>query len=302
MAPGGVNVNAPALTSVSSQGGLVLRMLHAMQAFTKEKQEKKRPGAPPPPPAESKPKTAEMQAAIGALALQTEALWAALSQFISKVEDELKAAPSSSPAAAAAAAAAGSSPSTLLPPGASQALPLVESFFVLCSLQDAIPPPLPQDGDLKHAPSSDNLQQLANQLRALSPSPSAAALLSSTSAPSAAGTSAAGTSSAGAAAPLESELRQLPFMRFAEKHRRLLNAYLRRSPALLESSLGPLVRAHKLIEFDNKRAYFRSKVRQSSDDGRCACESGARTQGASIEGFFPFALSTTRASVTNIID
>ncbi|KAL6759433.1 hypothetical protein V8C86DRAFT_3013524 [Haematococcus lacustris] len=51
-------------------------------------------------------------------------------------------------------------------------------------------------------------------------------------------------------------------MRFAEKHRRLLNAYVRRTPALLESSLAPLLRAPRLIEFDNKRAYFRTKVRQ----------------------------------------
>jgi E3 ubiquitin-protein ligase HUWE1 len=42
-------------------------------------------------------------------------------------------------------------------------------------------------------------------------------------------------------------------MRFVERHRRLLNAYVRRSPALLESSMAPLLRCPKLIEFDNKK-------------------------------------------------
>ena len=50
---------------------------------------------------------------------------------------------------------------------------------------------------------------------------------------------------------------QATFLRFGERHRRLLNAYLRRNPALLETSLAPLVRAPKLIDFDNKRAWFR---------------------------------------------
>ncbi len=41
--------------------------------------------------------------------------------------------------------------------------------------------------------------------------------------------------------------------RFAEKHRLLLNAYLRRTPNLLETSLAPLLHVPKLIEFDNKK-------------------------------------------------
>ena len=48
-----------------------------------------------------------------------------------------------------------------------------------------------------------------------------------------------------------------------ENHSRLLNAYIRRSPTLLEGSLAPLMRVHRLIDFDNKRLWFRSKVRSS---------------------------------------
>ena len=50
--------------------------------------------------------------------------------------------------------------------------------------------------------------------------------------------------------------------RFVERHSRLLNAYNRRAPSLLEGSLAPLMRVHRLIDFDNKRLWFRSKVRQ----------------------------------------
>nr|XP_043618820.1 E3 ubiquitin-protein ligase UPL1 [Erigeron canadensis] len=48
--------------------------------------------------------------------------------------------------------------------------------------------------------------------------------------------------------------------RFAEKHRRLLNAFIRRDPTLLEKSLSMLLKAPRLLDFDNKRAYFRSRI------------------------------------------
>ncbi|KAL0399110.1 UNVERIFIED_CONTAM: E3 ubiquitin-protein ligase UPL1 [Sesamum radiatum] len=55
------------------------------------------------------------------------------------------------------------------------------------------------------------------------------------------------------------------FVRFAEKHRRLLNAFVRQNPGLLEKSLSMLLKAPRLIDFDNKRAYFRSRIRQQHD-------------------------------------
>lgn len=48
-----------------------------------------------------------------------------------------------------------------------------------------------------------------------------------------------------------------PLMKFAETHRVMLNAFLRQTPTLLEESLSPLLRAPRLIDFDNKRLYFR---------------------------------------------
>ena len=49
--------------------------------------------------------------------------------------------------------------------------------------------------------------------------------------------------------------------RFAERHRRLLNMLLHQNPALLEGPLACLMRVPRLIDFDNKRAYFRARIR-----------------------------------------
>ena len=49
--------------------------------------------------------------------------------------------------------------------------------------------------------------------------------------------------------------------RFAERHRRLLNMLLHQNSALLEGPLACLMRVPRLIDFDSKRAYFRSRIR-----------------------------------------
>ncbi|KAG8387325.1 hypothetical protein BUALT_Bualt02G0009500 [Buddleja alternifolia] len=55
------------------------------------------------------------------------------------------------------------------------------------------------------------------------------------------------------------------FTKFAEKQRRPLNAFVRQIPSLLEKSLSMLLKAPRLIDFDNKRAYFTSRIRQQHD-------------------------------------
>lgn len=44
---------------------------------------------------------------------------------------------------------------------------------------------------------------------------------------------------------------QPAFMRFAERHRRLVNALVHHKPQLLQTSLALLLRAPKLLDFDN---------------------------------------------------
>lgn len=57
----------------------------------------------------------------------------------------------------------------------------------------------------------------------------------------------------------------ITLMKFAERHRRILNSFVRQNPGLLEKSLSLLLKVPRLIEFDNKRAYFRSRIRQHQD-------------------------------------
>jgi hypothetical protein len=194
----------------------------------------------------------EVNSAISSVAERTLPLWQALSSAILRVEDNLRAV---LPAHThAAGESAGSAAARLLPPGAQQVLPLVEAFFVLCALQGTctIPgtPTTTAAKDLLRAPSTES-----QHLPLLGAAPLAGR--SSTPPPCVSGLlRAAGTvgRDSGTAA---SDASTLPFLRFAERHRRLLNAYIRRNTGLLESSLNPLLHTPRLIDFDNKRAYFR---------------------------------------------
>lgn len=47
---------------------------------------------------------------------------------------------------------------------------------------------------------------------------------------------------------------QGPFLKFAERHRRLVNALVRNEPKLLLNSFRFLLKAHRLLDFDNKCA------------------------------------------------
>ncbi|WOL17494.1 E3 ubiquitin-protein ligase [Canna indica] len=57
----------------------------------------------------------------------------------------------------------------------------------------------------------------------------------------------------------------MTFAKVVEKHRRLLNVFIRQNPSLLEKSLSLMLKVPRLIDFDNKRAYFRSRIRQQHD-------------------------------------
>ncbi|KAL8209796.1 hypothetical protein R6Q57_006528 [Mikania cordata] len=123
---------------------------------------------------------------------------------------------------------AGASSLSPLPPGTQRLLPFIESFLVLCE---------------KLQSNNSNIQQddayaTAREVKEFS----------GNSSPSRTGIDGAVT-----------------FARFAEKHRRLLNAFVRQNPGLLEKSLSMMLKAPRLIDFDNKRLYFRSRIRQQHD-------------------------------------
>ncbi|CAM8937305.1 unnamed protein product [Rhodiola kirilowii] len=123
-----------------------------------------------------------------------------------------------------------------LPPGSQRLLPFIEAFFVLCEKLQANGTAVQQDhGDLNEMDVKE--------------SPTG----NSSSSSKSHGTSLKNTDGA------------IVFARFAEKHRRLLNAYIRQTPGLLEKSLSMLLNAPRLIDFDNKRSDFRSRIRQQNE-------------------------------------
>nr|GMC47383.1 E3 ubiquitin-protein ligase UPL1 [Ipomoea batatas] len=123
-----------------------------------------------------------------------------------------------------------------LPPGTQRLLPFIEAFFVLCEKLQAKNSIMQQD--LVHATARE-VKESAGMSFPL---------------------------------PMKSSMDSLKrvdgattFVRFAERHRRLLNAFVRQNPGLLEKSLSMMLRAPRLIDFDNKRAYFRSRIRQQHE-------------------------------------
>ncbi|XP_031286240.1 E3 ubiquitin-protein ligase UPL1 isoform X2 [Pistacia vera] len=128
---------------------------------------------------------------------------------------------------------AGTSP---LPPGTQRLLPFIEAFFVLCEKLQANLAMIQQD----HA------NVTATEVK-----------------------ESAGSSTSLTMKCNDDSQRKLEgavtFARFAEKHRRLLNAFIRQNPSLLEKSLSMMLKAPRLIDFDNKRAYFRSRIRQQHE-------------------------------------
>ncbi|CAI0378762.1 unnamed protein product [Linum tenue] len=119
-----------------------------------------------------------------------------------------------------------------LPPGTHRLLPFIEAFFVLCEkIQAANTSSVQQD---HHATDTTTAGEVKE-------------------------------SGAGAGDTHKKLDGSVTFARFAEKHRRLLNAFIRQSPALLEKSLSMMLKAPRLIDFDNKRSYFRSRIRQQHE-------------------------------------
>ncbi|XP_051125493.1 E3 ubiquitin-protein ligase UPL1 isoform X2 [Andrographis paniculata] len=171
------------------------------------------------------------------LNVSLEPLWKELSQCISTMELELNQNQSSSNSLAniGEQIQGSTSASTALPPGTQRLLPFIEGFFVLCEKLQA--------NNLLYQQDQSNVT--AREVKESS-----------------------GSSVPSSIKSTDSNRRfegSVTFVRFAEKHRRLLNAFVRQNPGLLEKSLSMMLKAPRLIDFDNKRAYFRSRIRQQHD-------------------------------------
>ncbi|KAK2967299.1 hypothetical protein RJ640_004865 [Escallonia rubra] len=176
------------------------------------------------------------QVTIWMLNVALEPLWQQLSDCISTTETQLAQSTFSSVVSNMNVGEHVQGSSSLpppLPPGTQRLLPFIEAFLVLCEkLQEK-----------NSSMQQDHADATAREVKEFS----------------------------GSSDPLSNKCKQiklegaLTFARFAEKHRRLLNAFVRQNPALLEKSLSMMLKAPKLIDFDNKRAYFRSRIRQQHE-------------------------------------
>ncbi|CAA6672443.1 unnamed protein product [Spirodela intermedia] len=170
------------------------------------------------------------QSTVWKLNVSLDPLWQELSDCISTIETKLGHSSSFSSLQRPNSREPGglSSLSPPLPPGTQRLLPFIEAFFVLC----------------EKLQSNNSITQMdtnvtAREIKEIS-----------------------GNSSS---SPLRCGSGTVTFARVAEKHRRLLNAFIRQNPGLLEKSLSMMLKVPRLIDFDNKRAYFRSRIRQQHD-------------------------------------
>ncbi|OVA07229.1 Ubiquitin-associated domain/translation elongation factor EF-Ts [Macleaya cordata] len=179
----------------------------------------------------------EEQTIMWNLNVALEPLWLELSDCICMTEKNMGQS-SSSPTSISNSGdhVGGASPSPPLPPGTQRLLPFIEAFFVLCEKLQANHSVLQQD--------------LAN--------------VTAREIKESAGSSLTSSTKYGGIVQKRPD-GSVTFARFADKHRRLLNAFIRQNPGLLEKSLSMMLKAPRLIDFDNKRAYFRSRIRQQHE-------------------------------------
>ncbi|XP_065003917.1 E3 ubiquitin-protein ligase UPL1 isoform X2 [Musa acuminata AAA Group] len=174
----------------------------------------------------------EQQSILWNLNKSLEPLWQALSDCISATETQIGQTSSFSftvPVHDSGVMAGPFSPAQPLPPPAQRLLPYIEAFFLLCEKL--------QTNQIIGQPDSNVTAREVKE--------------------------SAGSSSS----PIHkcTGMGTMTFARIAEKHRRLLNVFIRQNPNLLEKSLSMMLKLPRLIDFDNKRAYFRSRIRQQHD-------------------------------------
>ncbi|CAE5960267.1 unnamed protein product [Arabidopsis arenosa] len=173
----------------------------------------------------------EEQNIMQRLNVALEPLWQELSQCISMTELQLDHTATTSNVNPGDHVL-GISPTSSLSPGTQRLLPLIEAFFVLCE-KIQTPSMLQQDANVTAGEVKES--------------------------------SAHGSSSKTCVDSQKKTDGSVTFSKFAEKHRRLLNSFVRQNPSLLEKSLSMMLKAPRLIDFDNKKAYFRSRIRHQHD-------------------------------------
>uniref|UniRef100_A0A1D1YWP9 HECT-type E3 ubiquitin transferase n=1 Tax=Anthurium amnicola TaxID=1678845 RepID=A0A1D1YWP9_9ARAE len=215
------------LSSFSTDGNAILRVLQALSSLVASLSGK---GKEPQVPLGKDHSEALSQ--VWGINAALEPLWQQLSNCISKIESSSESALdlSTTPNGNVFTNTSAMPP---LPAGTQNILPYIESFFVTC---EKLHPG--QSGAVHDSGSSvSDFEDVS--------------------------TSTSGLKSSMTHAKLEE--RNTIFIKFSEKHRKLLNAFIRQNPGLLEKSFSLMLKVPRFIDFDNKRAHFRSKIKHQHD-------------------------------------
>ncbi|KAI9201569.1 hypothetical protein LWI28_025432 [Acer negundo] len=215
------------LSTSSSDGAAILRVLQALSSLVASLIEKDKDQQILP----EKEQSAALSL-VWDINSALEPLWLELSTCISKIESYSD----SSADLLSTSKAAAAKPSSVMPPlpaGAQNILPYIESFFVMCEKLHPAQPGSTNDFGIAAVSEVEDASTSAQQ-KTLGP-------------------------------VSKVDEKQIAFVRFSEKHRKLLNAFIRQNPGLLEKSFSLMLKVPRFVDFDNKRAHFRSKIKHQHD-------------------------------------
>ncbi|XP_042494478.1 E3 ubiquitin-protein ligase UPL2-like isoform X2 [Macadamia integrifolia] len=216
------------LSTTSTSGTAILRVLQALRSLVSYLHEKEKDQQSP-----SERGHSDALSQVWEINAALEPLWLELSTCINKIESYSDSVTDlSTSSRTVTSPTAGVMPP--LPAGAQNILPYIESFFVTC---EKLHPAHPGTGhDLSIAVTSDVEDATSSAAQQKTPSGSIAKV----------------------------DEKNTAFFKFSEKHRKLLNAFIRQNPGLLEK-FSLMLKVPRFIDFDNKRAHFRSKIKHQHD-------------------------------------
>lgn len=217
-----------ALFSTSStDGAAILRVLQALTSLVPSLSEKGKDHQVP-----AGTEHAADISLVSDINTALEPLWLELSTCISKIESfSDTSADVSRSSIVSTSKASGVMPP--LPAGTQNILPYIESFFVMC--EKLQPGQSGAGGEFGIAVSDvEDAIASASQQKSVGPA-------------------------------IKFDEKNVAFVKFAEKHRKLLNAFIRQNPGLLEKSFSIMLKVPRFVDFDNKRSHFRSKIKHQHD-------------------------------------
>ncbi|KAF5739795.1 putative E3 ubiquitin protein ligase upl2 [Tripterygium wilfordii] len=215
------------LSTTTSDGAAILRVLQALSSLVVSLTEKEKDQQVLP-----EEHTGALSQ-VWDISAALEPLWLELSACISKIESYSDSAPD----LLTPSRASSSRPSGIMPPlpaGAQNILPYIESFFVMCEKLHPSQPGSSHNFSVTVVSEVEDANTSDSQLKTSGPA-------------------------------LKIDEKQMVFVKFSEKHRKLLNAFIRQNPGLLEKSFSLMLKVPRFVDFDNKRAHFRSKIKHHHD-------------------------------------